>query len=311
VSRTPRVAGRRPADRRAAGPPDRDADGDIGRLLRLAGSVVAPTTLLTGLLVYFGQMYVAGYCRYFGVNFTALGLGVQEYLTRSVDGVFVPLALAAVTTLAAAAAHRLLRRLLDTAAPRTARAWRLAIAAGGGAALAVAGLALAGEDHTLVPAVPELGGLCLAGGVLLLAYVSRRPAAGEPPAGWAVARWGAMFLLVSIGLFWAVGSYANGVGTARARELAAGLAAWPDTVLYSTASLSLRGPGVRQTACADRRAAYRYRYDGLKLVLQSGDRYFFLPAGWSRTDGAALIIPRTDAVRLEFRLAGAQTAPAC
>jgi hypothetical protein len=302
---TPRVAGRRAAARRRAEPTAAEA-GDAARLLRLAGQVVAPTTLLTGLLVYFGQMYVAGYCRYFGVNFTALGLTVQEYLTRSVDGVFVPLAAAAVTTLAAAGAHRLLRRVLDTATPRTARAWRASITAAGLAALAVAAVALAGDDHTLVPAVPELGGLCLAGGVLLLAYVSRQP---EP--AWPVARWGAVFLLVSIGLFWAVGSYATGVGTGRAGQAAAGLAGWPDTVLYSAAGLSLHGPGVRETACADPHAAYRYRYDGLKLILQSGDRYFFLPAGWTRTDGAALVIPRTDAVRLEFRLAGAAPGAQC
>ena len=65
------------------------------RVLRLLGTVVAPTTLLTGLLFYFGQTYVAGYCRYFGVNFTTLDLSVRDYLIRSVEGIFLPLVLAA------------------------------------------------------------------------------------------------------------------------------------------------------------------------------------------------------------------------
>lgn len=39
---------------------------------------------------------------------------------------------------------------------------------------------------------------------------------------------------------------------------------------------------------------------GLKLVLQSGGQYFFLPAGWTTAGGAALVLPRTDALRLEF-----------
>jgi hypothetical protein len=50
--------------------------------------------------------------------------------------------------------------------------------------------------------------------------------------------------------------------------------------------------------------SYRYRYDGLKLVLQSGGQYFFLPAGWTTADGAALVLPRTDSLRLEFTAAG-------
>ena len=45
---------------------------------------------------------------------------------------------------------------------------------------------------------------------------------------------------------------------------------------------------------------YRFRYDGLKLILESGDQYVFLPAKWSPTDGVAVLLPRNDSVRLEF-----------
>ncbi len=54
------------------------------RVLRLLGTVVAPTTLLTGLLFYFGQMYVAGYCRYFGVNFTTTAHCASGYFVFTV-----------------------------------------------------------------------------------------------------------------------------------------------------------------------------------------------------------------------------------
>ena len=75
-------------------------------------------------------------------------------------------------------------------------------------------------------------------------------------------------------------------------------------MLYSEHNLALQGPGITETACAGVGAAYRYRYDGLKLVLQSGGQYFFRPAGWTTADGAALVLPRTDSLRLEFSAAG-------
>lgn len=37
---------------------------------------------------------------------------------------------------------------------------------------------------------------------------------------------------------------------------------------------------------------------------KSGGQYFFLPAGWTTADGAALVLPRTDSLRLEFTAAG-------
>jgi hypothetical protein len=71
-------------------------------------------------------------------------------------------------------------------------------------------------------------------------------------------------------------------------------------VLYSERSLSISAPGVRETRCGDAKAAYGFRYDGLVLILQSGNQYVLLPYRWNRADGVALVIPRNDSVRLEF-----------
>ena len=60
---------------------------------------------------------------------------------------------------------------------------------------------------------------------------------------------------------------------------------YPSAVIYSERSLNLRAPGVREVRCQDQEAAYRFRYDGLKLVLQSGDQYLFLPEAWTPRDG--------------------------
>jgi hypothetical protein len=106
-----------------------------------------------------------------------------------------------------------------------------------------------------------------------------------------VAEWGAVFVLVSIGFFWAVGSYAIGAGIDRAHEFEASLPSRSDVVAYSEKRLSLQAPGVREVICQYPDAAYRFRYDGLKLVQQSGNQYLLLPAGWTRAHGAAILIP--------------------
>jgi hypothetical protein len=282
----------------------------IPRVLRLVGTVVAPTTLLTGLLFYFGQTYVAGYCRYFGVNFTTLDLSVPDYLTRSVEGIFLPLVLAAALALVVLWLVRVVLQLLDE--PTRERVLRIGLpilAASGVVLIALAAVALL-VGGTVGDTAPELGGLSLTAGVVAVTVAvprlldRRREVPAALRAEVAVAEWTAAFVLASVGLFWAVGSYATGIGTGRAEEMAAALPAWPDTVLYSEHSLALHGPGITETDCAGADGAYRYRYDGLKLVLQSGGQYFFLPAGWTTADGTALVLPRTDSLRLEFTAAG-------
>jgi hypothetical protein len=291
----------------------------IPRVLRLAGTVVAPTTLLTGLLFYFGQMYVAGYCRYFGVNFTTLDLSVRDYLIRSVEGIFLPLVLAAAGALVVLWLVRVVLQVLDgRTREKVLRIGLPVVAAAGSVLIALAGIALA-VGGTVGDTAPELGGLSLAVGVVAVAatvprLLDRRRAEEMPVAlraEIAVAEWTAAFVLASVGLFWAVGSYATGIGAGRAQELEAALPVWPDTVLYSQHSLALSGPGIVEHTCAGPDDAYRFRYEGLKLVLQSGGQYFFLPAGWSAAGGAALVLPRTDTLRLEFTDASRPASGGC
>jgi hypothetical protein len=113
---------------------------------------------------------------------------------------------------------------------------------------------------------------------------------------------------VALSLFWAATAYSAAVGRAQARLYAAELAAEPDAVLYSERSLRLAGPGVREVPCQGAEAGYRFRYDGLKLMLQSGGQYVLIPAQWTRSSGVAFVIPRTDSLRLELHPASADSA---
>ncbi|MEV4756254.1 hypothetical protein AB0J86_14230 [Micromonospora sp. NPDC049559] len=292
----------------------------LPRLARVLAAVVAPTTLVTALLFYFGWMQLFWFFDYFGVHATLLGFDTVDYLLRSVDALFVPMTVLACVALAAAWTHAALSsRLAGGAHPHLVR--RLAAALGAlGLLLALSGL-LTVFTPTVLDRAVTLAPLCLAGGVLLVRYSVQlwrdsRPArdvAVHPQRQeWvAVTEWAGIFVLVALSLFWAATDYSSAVGRSQARRYAEELSRQPTVVLYSQRSLRLDGPGVRELRCADPEAAYRYRYDGLKLVLQSGDQYVFLPERWTRERGGAFVIPRTDALRLEFHPPGATPPGTC
>ncbi|MFS8102385.1 hypothetical protein LFM09_35195 [Lentzea alba] len=293
--------------------PARPRDEAPSKALRVFGSLLAPTTVLTALLFYFGTRHATFFCQWFGVHYSVLGLSAPDYLIRSSDGMFVPLTVLSAAGLAALWGYRFLRSAL---APRT---WR-ALAKRAVPVLVVLGfvLLLVGLTGLAVPAllyaVPGLPGLCVALGVVLFpvaerlhAGLSGKQAAGVVP----VIQWTFTFVLASIGLFWAVTDYSAAVGEARGYEYETKLASMPEAVVFSTKDIGVRGPGITMTGCTAPDSAYRFRYDGLVLVLQSSGQSLLLPAQWNRRDGVALVLPRSNDVRLEFARAEAELVRTC
>lgn len=302
----------------AASPPPGDEDdgatggnpqlANISRVGKLFGKVVAPATLLTALLFYFGWSFAYWFFNYLGVNSTLLGLTTQDYLMRSVDGLFFPLMVVAVVCLAvmwgrAALPDRLAPVWRDRLSPVSAR-----VSAAIGLLLLVNGITgVFPRTHTVLNSGLDVAPLSLVAGLLLLAYAkhAHRRSWGRVGkrggADWqSLAEWTATFLLVGLALFWAANDYSAALGTTRAREFVSELAQSPGARVFSNKNLSLHAPGVAMTRCSDPEAAYHFRYDGLVLVLQSNDQYLLLPRAWTPSTGVAIILPRSDAVRLEF-----------
>jgi ABC-type tungstate transport system substrate-binding protein len=154
----------------------------------------------------------------------------NDFLTSGEDGLWVPVAVASVVVLVLVWLHRALVSRLSEGARR--RAFRVLIPVAGAAGAVLVGLALlvlVGQVRPLWGDVSEWGGLALAIGALLLVYAVRlvrlapRAATGQVAAteqgvdaatvrrraeSAGLAEWGAAFLLVSVGLYWAVGNYA-------------------------------------------------------------------------------------------------------
>ncbi len=315
-SRTPPVAAAREAAEASA-----DGASASERALKIFGSVVAPAAALTALMFFFGLLHAYWFFGRFGVDYTVMGLTSQDFLVRSADGLFVPLTLVGAVGLAVLWSWRLLPARV--AVRSRAVAERATAPLGAVVGLALLLVALVGiVEPARLEGLLGAPGLALATGVLVLAGASRLGsdrrrardgAAARPPTPLplAVAEWAAIFLLVSVGLFWAVADYSAAVGTRRGNEVVAALPAWPDAVLYSERSLNLALPGVREQRCAEPEGAFAFRYDGLKLIVQSGNQMLFLPERWVDDGGAALVIPRTDALRLEFSAPGTARDAAC
>ncbi len=280
------------------------------RALAVIGTVVAPATLLVALMYVFGLLHAYWFFRRFGVDYTLMGMTTQDYLLRSVDGLFVPLVTASAVGLAVFWLGRCLPAALRSRARRIPRS--LVGAVGFVVATALLAVAVAGIlDPAWFDGSVAVPGLALTAAVVVFAALSRPRRSHHTPAPVLVAEWVAIFVLFSAGLYWAVTDYSASVGTERADELIAALPTWPDTVVYSEKSLNLALPGVQEHRCRDAEGAYAFRYDGLKLILQSGGQLFLLPGQWVPEGGAAVVLPRTDALRLEFTGPGEAAAGAC
>jgi len=278
------------------------------RALKAIGTIIAPAALVTALMYLFGLLHAYWFFSRFGVDYTLMGLTTEDYLVRSADGLFVPLVVISAAGLAVLWIGRRLPVSLLQRAHRVPR--RIVVAAASAVATILLVVAATGIVRPALfigsVAVP---GLSLVAAVLVLAAVSR-PRRDEHGAV-AVAEWVGIFMLVSTGLYWAVTDYSASVGTERADQLIAALPSWPDAVVYSEKSLNVTLAGVGERRCRDTEGAYAFRYDGLKLVLQSGGQLFLLPAQWVDGVGTAMVLPRTDAIRLEFTGPGRSVTGAC
>ncbi|GLZ33429.1 hypothetical protein Lesp02_56170 [Lentzea sp. NBRC 105346] len=278
----------------------------VSRALRIFGSILAPTTVLTALLFYFGTQHANWFCRWFGVEYTTLGLTASDYLIRASDGMFVPIIAVAAAGLAALWGTRLLKARLSPRSWRTLR--RRAVPAATATGITLVGLAVSAfVAPRWLYDLAGLPGLCLAAGFLLFPLADRLHNEKQQHA---VAQWTFTFVLVTIGLFWAVTDYSAAVGENRGYQYETELAGQPDAVVFAGKDLGLRARGVTSTMC-DEAAAYRFRYDGLVLVLQSGGSYLLLPREWNRQDGVAVLLPKSADVRLEFSPKGSVREQGC
>jgi hypothetical protein len=108
-----------------------------------------------------------------------------------------------------------------------------------------------------------------------------------------------ILVLLAFAVFWNVERLARVVGEEYAAQITANPRQLLAVTIYSPKSLELRLPGVQETRLGNPESAYRYRYDGLRLVQRSGDRYLLMSERWDAHTGRIVVLRDSDAIRVE------------
>lgn len=284
----------------------------LSQLSAVAG-VIAPTTVLTALLYYYG--YVATYARfdYFGIDLATLRLSTQELVMRSAAVLYVPCAVVLGLSIGYLMARNWTRAALGVQrpSPRLRTLGWAAVAVGVAllvrAAVGIAVPRLAETEYpATTPACLGAGAVALYYGRHLLRHVerARRRRLGQRPARRQPAPEGAVVLLligvVVLSLFWAANTFAAAYGRGQAQADSRSLTDRPAVTLDTREQLHLN------TTCAEARTlpededqSFRYRHRGLRLLAVGSDRLFLIPEAWQQGCDV-LVVPDDDSVRLQF-----------
>jgi hypothetical protein len=290
----------------------------LARLKQLT-NVVAPTTLITSLLFYFGYIGTRSRFAYFGVYLDMTDLSNQRLLLYGLEVIYIPAALGFLAVLAGVTLHAGVRWLLDVRKSDTA-----ILILGPGAVLlgvliigrALVGIFVSGVSDREVPGATGLaiafGPMTAAYGIWICARRARRAANGGARGGlitWydggtmaGLRRAGQICVggLAVAGLFLAVHRFAWVSGESRAYQDALGLPAQPEVVLDSGERLADVPAGITESPLAGtEKATYRYRYRGLRLLLASGGRLFLVPPHWTG-HSRSLVVPYDGGVRIQL-----------
>ncbi|GHH63452.1 hypothetical protein GCM10017673_04330 [Streptosporangium violaceochromogenes] len=356
-------------------PPDPAAEpapppwgGQIGERLWAVANVVAPTTVATTLLFYFGYVATSARFRYFGVYLDMVDLSLQETLLYGVEAVYPPLIIVAIVGLLAVSVHLAVRWAMSSPDRDAATGWAGAFAVLAGLpafARGVVGLLTPQVARTeaiaTTPVSLGCGAAGIAYGLWLLRVVgirwdrrrsrlggttadppekppeepaeepleeppgetSGKPAEGAseepvpPPPGGDLAAWlespafrrisryalAWVAVVVVAGSFWTVNSFAAAYGRGRALDDAESLRRRPEVVLYTTVPLRDLPTGVRGTriaAAKGEKGFHRFRYRGLRLLVESNARLFLVPARWVAGSSHTLVVPYDGTVRVHL-----------
>jgi hypothetical protein len=280
----------------------------LERIVQLVGAVVAPVTVVTALLFYFGWIRTNSLFRHFGIEAPVLRFSNQDYVLRSVEALYVPLGTLLFVGIVWTWTHNLL--LEAQAAQRQPKVLQ-AVAA----VLALAGLVcfviglggivtpqLFGKYILAAPICIGLGVATGAYGRWLWQHV-RDIRVGKPQRS----RWHntlslvLVWLLVVLSMFWATTEYAIAVGRGQAEGFARTLDRRPGVIVYSVDRLFLDAPGIVETALPPGPDAnFHYRYQGLRLLTDSHGRFFLLPEGWAPGTTPTIVLDDSDRLRVEF-----------
>lgn len=261
--------------------------------------MTAQASFLVAVMYFLGAVYMTAYYHYFRLDAFSLGFGFAELAMQSLNLLTAP---AAIVLTAAV----LIARHLSTGEPVLGQGRVMHAMVSGMQAAARAHLYVVGAGIALLllwPYIQPYGwsGPALLGIGVLLGQRGQAPHPAPPPGVWSKA---VPVFAAGVLVMWALSLATGQLAEGEAREAAANLPRRTAVVLLSTDRLSLAGPGltVEDLGSAVR---YRYRYTGLRRLIERNGRYYLLPLGWNARTGSTYVVQDGQGIRVEL-LPGAQ-----
>ncbi|MCF6476852.1 hypothetical protein FAF44_52325 [Nonomuraea sp. MG754425] len=273
---------------------DTTAAGDESPRPVRSASAIDPIALSTFLLtssatvvIYVGWVYTESYLELFQLHASAIGYRLDEYALRGLN-VFRPTVLPWLAVLPLAWLAIGLQR--DVALRR-----RLLV--GGGLSLTVAGLVLA---------TVALQGGSVSTILILLLVASGPPMLVAPFREQPLGR--SAFIMAAgvsiLCLLWSAALFAQLSGRDAAREFIARLPRETQVSIYAKDRLALNAPGVTPADLPKDGYHYRYRYDGLRVLLSRENRHYLVPVlpyeQWRAGLGRTIPLTENDDIRIEL-----------
>jgi hypothetical protein len=270
-----------------------DDRSQLERWVSFAAGIVAPVTLLSALLFYFGYVSARSQYEYFGIDVDTIGLSTQDYVMRSPQPLLVPLLV--ITLLAVAGL--LLHNAIHPTTIAVRRAARIAVLVLILGVLGLLAYPLIGGIPSYALIVPAVIGLAAAA----LAYLTYLRRKADPTVGPQRVLIALLAIATTTCAFWATATTAQYSGRGLAKSDARHLNRFPVVILDTKERLALRSPGIEETALrAGAGQTFNYRYRGLRLLVVGQNRLFLVPQTWTASN-TTVILPLDDTIRVQFQ----------
>jgi hypothetical protein len=262
--------------------------------------------VVVALLYYCGLERLDAYYAYFGVDAGSLNFGVTHFLTRSSNVIGTSAGVLAGVVIIGVGFFALLMWLLRAwgSVDPKARNAAMIVTTGLGvviAAVLVTIMVQAGSSETLL--------LVLLGAILLMVEVAafswrtyRQLKGGVPLLSSKVVF--VRRVAVGIGLIVVVLSlvtgYARRLGLESAEAVANDVGTLPEIVVYSEKEMKIEGVGLKGERIGTKDDAYAFRYENLRLLAHTTDRWVLLPERWQKKSGNVIVLADSSRVRVDF-----------
>lgn len=291
---------------------DRETQEDQRRPLaaRLAPvlGVIAPTTLVTTLLIYFGYLATRARFEYFGAYLDLVNPSSTDLLFYGSEAVYMAVVALAFATLFGAVLYLAGRWLVSDPRRDTAAGWTGLVLFYAGALLMIRAFMGAFVTRATLTGWGIEAPLALMLGALVLRYSlwlwqeraahQRNTRWTPPPEAVDLSRYALLVLLIA-GLFWTCNIASSLYGRDRAADMAKRLPAHPSVILYTRDAIDSPPSGViHRDLGKDQK--FRHRYSGLALLVESDGRLFLVPVPWSPRTGRVLVVENSADTRLQL-----------